>query len=147
MLSFYVFDVIHRKLFKNEVTCSAVIFALAAVCAVALYVLNIFFDSVLLSLLLMAVIVGCMHGINLMLITVVPKRMIRSGKVSTWSGILNSCTYIGASLSMYGFAAMANSKGWNFTILMWGVVAFLGTAVCTLGAFGWKRFKREFSDK
>lgn len=147
MLSFYVFDVIHRKLFKNEVTCSAVIFALAAVCAVALYVLNMFFDSVLLSLLLMAVIVGCMHGINLMLITVVPKRMIRSGKVSTWSGILNSCTYIGASLSMYGFAAMANSKGWNFTILMWGVVAFLGTAVCTLGAFGWKRFKREFSDK
>lgn len=147
MLSFYVFDLVHRKLFRNEVTCSAVIFALAAVCSVALYFVNVSAGSVLLSLILMAVIVGCMHGINLMLITVVPKRMIKSGKVSTWSGILNSCTYVGASLSMYGFAVLANSKGWSFTILMWGVVSLLGFAVCAVAAVGWRRFKREYADK
>ena len=147
MLSFYVFDLVHRKLFRNEVTCSAVIFALAAVCSVVLYFVNVSAGSVLLSLILMAVIVGCMHGINLMLITVVPKRMIKSGKVSTWSGILNSCTYVGASLSMYGFAVLANSKGWSFTILMWGVVSLLGFAVCAVAAVGWRRFKREYADK
>ena len=95
----------------------------------------------------MALVIGCMHGINLMLITVVPKRMIKSGRVSTWSGILNSCTYVGASLSPYGFAALAESRGWSFTILMWVAVSLLGMAVCMTAFLPWKKFRREFSDK
>ena len=147
VVSFALFDLLHRKLFKNEVFCSAVIFAGAAVCAALLYLLNILSASVAISMLLMAMIVACMHGINLMLITVVPKRFVKSGKVSTYSGILNACTYVGASISIYGFAALAERFGWNFTILTWVIVSVAGLAVCLIATPLWKKFRREYADQ
>ena len=146
IISFAFFDWLHRKVFRNEVFCSAMIFVFSAVCAVALYVCNLLSASVLASALLMALIVACMHGINLMLITVVPKRFIKSGKVSTYSGLLNACTYIGASLSTYGFAVMADHFGWNFTILMWAVVSAAGLTVCLAATPLWKNFRKEYAD-
>ena len=146
MVSFVFFDLIHRKLFQNEVFCAAMIFVLAAVGAGVLYAVNLFGGSVVFSMLLMAVIVACMHGINLMLITVVPKRFVKSGKVATYSGLLNSCTYIGASISTYGFAALAESFGWNFTILTWVMVSLAGVLVCLCAIPLWKRFRREYAD-
>ena len=149
MISFMVFDILHRKLFPNEVFCAAVIFGGSAVCAVLLYFANTLLapflgSSVVLvsSMLLMALIVGAMHGINLMLITVVPKRFVKTGKVSTYSGILNACTYVGAALSSYGFAAIAESFGWNTTILTWIFVSLSGLAVCLGATLLWERFKR-----
>ncbi|MBQ7336537.1 MAG: MFS transporter [Clostridia bacterium] len=146
VISFAAFDLLHRKVFHNEVFCAAVIFAGAALSALVLYLINLVSASVLVSMLLMAVIVSAMHGINLMLITVVPKRFVRSGKVSTYSGILNACTYVGAALSSYGFAALAEQFGWNFTILTWVIVAAAGLAVCLLAASHWKKFKREYAE-
>ena len=148
VISFAVFDFVHRKLFKNEVFCSAMIFVLAAACAGVLYLVKTVFhvESVPVSMLLMAVIVACMHGINLMLITVVPKRFVKSGKVSTYSGLLNACTYVGAALSTYGFAAIADSLGWDFTVLSWVIVSVLGIAVCLIATPMWKKFRREYVD-
>ena len=146
VISFALFDFIHRKLLRNEVFCAAAIFVMSVVCAGSLYVINLFSASVVASMLLMALIVACMHGINLMLITVVPKRFIKSGKVSTYSGLLNACTYIGAALSTYGFAAVAESKGWNVTILLWVFVSIFGAAVCLIATPLWKKFRREYSD-
>ena len=94
----------------------------------------------------MAVIVACMHGINLMLITVVPKRFVKSGKVATYSGLLNACTYVGASISTYGFAALAESFGWNFTILTWVMVSVAGILVCLAAVPLWKKFRKEYAD-
>lgn len=146
VISFAVFDLLHRKVFKNEVFCAAVIFALSAVSAFVLYIVALFTSFAVPAMLLMAIIVASMHGINLMLITVVPKRFVKSGKVSTYSGILNACTYIGAALSSYGFAALAENFGWNFTILMWVFVSLAGLAVCICATPLWKRFRREYSD-
>jgi OPA family glycerol-3-phosphate transporter-like MFS transporter len=98
-------------------------------------------------MLLMAVIVAAMHGINLMLITVVPKRFAKSGKVATYSGILNACTYVGAAISSYGFAALAESFGWSFTILTWVIIAALGAVVCFLTVPLWRRFLCEYVNK
>ena len=122
------------------------IFVLSSVSALILYVINRAGGSALFSMLLMAIIVASMHGINLMLISVVPKRFLKTGKVSTFSGILNACTYVGASLSTYGFAALAERFGWGFTILMWVVVSVAGVAVCFVAAPVWKRFCKEFVD-
>ena len=146
MASFVVFDFVQRRLFQNEVFCAAMIFVLAAVSAAIMYVVNLLGGSVVLSMLLMAVIVACMHGINLMLISVVPKRFLRTGKVATFSGILNACTYVGASRSTYGFAALAERFGWNFTILMWVIVSLLGIVVCLWAAPVWQRFRKSFAD-
>lgn len=145
IISFAVFDFVHRKLFKNEVFCAAMIFAFSAVSAAVLYVVNLFTDLAVVSMLLMAFISAGMHGINLMLITVVPKRFVKSGKVSTFSGILNACTYIGAAASTYGFAVLAENFGWGFTILMWVFVAAVGLAVCLGATPIWKKFRKDYS--
>lgn len=137
-----VFNALHQKLLRNEVFCAAVIFGASTLCAAALLLLS--GRSVALSALLMAVIVACMHGVNLMLITVVPKRFAASGRVATYSGLFNSCTYIGAALSTYAFAALADARGWNFTILMWVAIAALGVAVCLMVVRVWKNFCREY---
>ena len=146
MVSFVFFDFVQRKIFKNEVFCAAMIFVLSALSAAILYLVNLLNGVAFVSMLLLAVIVASMHGINLMLISVVPKRFLKTGKVSTFSGILNACTYVGASLSTYGFAALAERFGWSFTILMWVVVAILGILVCLLAAPAWRRFRRDFAD-
>lgn len=146
MISFYAFDLLHRRLIKNEVLCGSVIFGGSVACAAILYVVNCFLSSAILSVLLVALIIACMHGVNLMLISVLPKRFAKSGKVATFSGLLNSCTYIGAAIATPVFASIAERNGWGVTILSWLAVSVLGLAVC-LGAVPlWRRFKRDYSD-
>ena len=146
VVSFWVFDALHRKLFRNEVFCSAVIFAAAAVSAGLLYLSNILSASVAISMVLMAFIVAFMHGINLMLISVVPKRFLRSGKVATFSGLLNAFTYVGASISTYGFAVLSDRFGWNVTILLWLAVTVVGLLLCLFASPLWRKFCRQYAD-
>jgi len=142
IFSFWVFDLLYRKLIKNEVLCGGAIFGMALISAAALYIVNKFTSSVVASMLLMAVIVGCMHGVNLMLIAIVPKCFAKYGKVSTMSGLLNSCTYIGAAIATSGFAVLAEvSKGWTSTLFVWILICLVGTLVCVIAAPLWKRFK------
>ncbi len=146
ILSFTLFEYLMRCVFKDEILCAASIFVIAVIFASLLSILSTFLESVIISTLLLALIIACMHGINLMLITIVPKRFKKSGKVSTYSGVLNACTYIGASLSNYGFAVLAESKGWGFTTASWIFIALLGAAVCFAAFPTWKKFRREYSD-
>lgn len=146
MISFSLSAFLHNRFFKNEVTCSTVIYIFSTVTAVLLYFANTFLKSALVSALLLSLIVAGMHGINLMLITIVPKRFARSGRVSTFSGILNACTYVGAAISAYGVAALAESFGWEVTILVWAAVALLGIAFTGIVIPVWRKFKQEYAD-
>ena len=142
IFSFWVFDLVYRKLINNEVLCGGVIFGVAMVSAAALYIVNKFTSSVVVSMLLMAVIVGCMHGVNLMLIAIVPKSFAKYGKVSTMSGVLNSCTYIGAAAATSGFAALAEAtNSWTPTLFVWILICLVGTLACVIAAPLWKKFK------
>ena len=147
MLSYSVAAFLHTRFFKNEVTCAAVIFMFSAVVSLSLYFANEYINSALLSAILLSLIVAGMHGINLMLITIVPKRFAKSGKVSTFSGILNACTYVGAAIATYGVAALAESYSWGVTILVWTGVALLGAAACTLILPLWGKFKKEYAEE
>lgn len=144
IISFWVFDFIHRKIFRNEVFCAAVIFMGSAVCAGILYLSNLLSATVAISMVMMAMIVACMHGVNVMLISVVPKRFLKSGRVATFSGILNAFTYVGASISTYGFAILSDLYGWNATILLWTAVSVVGVGVCLGATSLWDKFKKEY---
>lgn len=122
----------------NEVKTSMLLFG--ASFAAAIFMIPLFSRNVLLCALLMAVITGCMHGINLMLIGNLPAHFTKFGKVSTVSGLLNACTYIGSALSTYGFAALSDSFGWGFTIASWAVIAGAGMIICLALIGKWKRF-------
>ena len=145
MISYSAFSVLQKRFFRNEVTCAATIFAGSAIVCAILFVVNLFAPAAALipSLILMALTVAAMHGINLMLISIVPRRFVVFGKVSTYSGILNASTYIGAALSTYGFAALAETFDWNFTILSWVAISFIGAVVCFFGARIWQRHLDE----
>ena len=140
MISYSAFRALQQRFFRNEVTCASAIFAGSAIVCAILFLVNTFAPEAALvpSLLLMALTVAAMHGINLMLISIVPRRFVPFGKVSTYSGILNASTYVGAALSTYGFAALAETFDWNFTILTWVIIALVGAVVCFFGARIWQ---------
>jgi OPA family glycerol-3-phosphate transporter-like MFS transporter len=141
MISYSAFSALQKRFFKNEVSCAAAIFAGSAIVCALLFVVNTFAPQAALvpSLILMALTVAAMHGINLMLISIVPRRFAVFGRVSTYSGILNASTYVGAAISTYGFAALAEAFDWNFTILTWVIISFVGAVVCFFGARIWQR--------
>ena len=126
---------------RNELKSSFLLSATGLVCAV---LLNIFFSrSVALEVLLIALLAASMHGVNLMLIGQVPAFFARYGKVSTFSGILNACTYIGSALSTYGFAALSDAYGWSFTIIGWSLIALAGTLLTLFFIRPWTKFRNE----
>lgn len=141
VLSFSFVSFINRKFVKNELLCAGIVFGIGAVSAVLLIVIgNVHF---IVSLLLLALLVGSMHGVNLILVCMTPAYFGRYGKVSFVSGLINSSTYVGAAISTYGIALFTESFGWNKTIALWAGVAGLGTLICIGIAHRWTKFKEE----
>ena len=139
ILSFTVISFINRKLIKNEIVCAGAVFGIGAISATLLVLLG--GKSVVLSLVLLALLVGCMHGVNLILVCMVPAHFSRFGKVSFISGLINSSTYIGAAISTYGIAIFTDEFGWTKTIVLWSVVAFTGAFICIILGQKWTKFK------
>lgn len=126
----------YEKFFTNEVFCAAVIFGAAAFFSLVMFFL---FDGYV-AILMMALISACMHSVNLMLISYLPKRFKKYGNISTISGIVNSCTYVGAAISTYGIAFLSGLIGWQYTVSVWCGVALLGVLVCLIASRRWKKF-------
>ena len=128
---------LNKRFFKNILTCAGIMFAIGTVAASVLYFIT--GGSAVGSILAMAVLVGSMHGVNLILICMVPHYYKDSGCVSLVSGLLNSCTYIGSALSTYGVALLTEQIGWVSTIGLWALIALAGALVCILTGPVWKR--------
>ena len=99
--------------------------------------------SIALSALLMAALAGAMHGVNFVLIGMVPRQFRRFGRVGLVSGLLNSCTYLGSALSTYGVALLSLSLGWGGTISIWIGIALSGAVICLLISKKWGAFRRD----
>ena len=123
---------------KSEVFTAALLFGTGMAASAVMLPFYNGFPAV--CILMMTLITGCMHGVNLMLISRVPGHFTGFGKVSTVSGILNAATYIGSSLSTYGFGAVADRAGWRTVILLWTGIALLGAALMLLAKRKWGQF-------
>lgn len=134
-------SLLHRRVFRNPLVCAAAIFGLGAVFGLALTLLPS--SSAVLSVGLCALLTGCMHGVNLILICVLPAHFQKFGRVSLLSGALNACTYVGSALSAYGFAAVSELSGWHAVISAWPILAAAGAVICLLCAAPWKRFLKN----
>ena len=129
---------IYRKFINNEVMLAALVFSLGVI---LLFVLYFTYDlNSILSISLIAIVMGCIHGVNLCLISFVPKRFKKYGNISTISGVINSFTYVGAALSTYGIALLIENAGWEFTILSWLIIALIGTLMVIIPFKPWKKF-------
>ena len=141
VICFHLAERLYRAIPNNPVKCAGIVFFLGTVSAFVLYVLS--GKNAALSVFFSALLTGCMHGVNLLLICMVPPFYKKSGGVATVSGILNSCTYIGSSMSTYGIAVISDKLGWSATILTWIIIAFLGCAVCFACTKLWNKFVFE----
>lgn len=128
---------LYRKVLKNPLLCAGVLFAVGAVSAVGVSLFS--GKAVALSVLSSALLTGCMHGVNLMLICMIPPFFQKYGNVLTASGMLNACTYIGSAISTYGIAVLSETAGWGITVLLWIGIAVAGTVLCFLCTKPWSR--------
>lgn len=134
----FIVGFIYRKYINNEVLLATIIFIIAVLLSIILYTLYDF--NAIISIILIALIIGCVHGINLCLISFVPKRFKKYGNISTISGIINSFTYVGAAISTYIVAIFIENNGWNFTIGSWLIIAIGGLISLIIATKPWKNF-------
>lgn len=137
IITFNVAEKLYRKKLTNPLLCAGVIFAVGTVSAILLYFLSN--AGAVFSVFFSALLTGAMHGVNLILICMIPPFFKKYGNVSTASGVLNSCTYIGSAASSYGIAVLSENMGWHFTIFVWFIIAALGTAICLFAAKPWAK--------
>lgn len=131
-------EILYRRLPSEPPKCAGIIFAASSAAALMLYFCS--GRSAALSVVFSAALTGCMHGVNLILICMIPPYYKKRGGVSTISGVLNSCTYVGSSVSTYGIAVVSEHFGWNTTVLIWFITALAGTIVCFACSGAWNRF-------
>ncbi len=96
-------------------------------------------ESAAVSVIASAVLTGCMHGTNLMLVSMVPHFFEKFDNVSTVSGVVNSCTYMGSDISTYGIAVISENFGWNYSLIIWLGIAVLGTAITFICVKPWRK--------
>lgn len=130
-------SIIYRKKSHNPITCAIMFYALAVISSLVLLLTTE--KNAALSVGLFSILAGSMYGVNMMLICTVPRYFKNSGKVSTVSGVLNACTYVGSAISTYGIAAIAKNSGWTTTLFILFILAVLGALLTIASAFPWKR--------
>lgn len=100
------------------------------VCTVALFLLTHNFGrSSVLSITLFTTAAAALLAVNTMIVTLIPVRLKQLGRTSSLTGILNSATYIGSTLSVYGGGLLIETAGWHNTLLAWCLISGFGVFV------------------
>lgn len=143
ILSIMLATALHKlPLFNNEASGTLVFFLIAAGVSLPISLLMTL-DAAwarIICLVLCALITAAMHAVNFLYISCMPGRFKRMGRAATASGVCNACTYIGAAISMYGIAAIAESSSWSVTVIVWAVIAAVGALTSLLALPKFKRF-------
>lgn len=120
-----------RATLGDETRAALALFATGLLCAAAL--LSTRGATLFIGLPLFALLSASMHGANLMLVCELPGAFAGGNRVGTISGILNAAVYVGASLSIYGFAAIhARNGGWTAVFAVWVAVLAAGIVLLAL---------------
>ena len=146
IISISAIKVIHKiKIFNNEISGAAILFAASAVICIPLALL-IGIEAVparIAALILTALVCAAMHGVNFLLISCLPGRFSRFGRASTVSGVTNSCVYIGAAAASYGIAVVSEHLGWTVTVISWIAVAVVGVVMAIPAYKRYTKFVNE----
>lgn len=122
---------LHLKWLSNLLLCAFLLFGLSAVSAVLLY---FFYDvTPLLTILLLAILNACTHGVNLMLISYLPAHLADKSRLSTMAGLTNSFAYLGSAIATYAIPLAVKDASWSATLPIWSGVAIVGMLICALG--------------
>jgi len=137
LICYRVTERLHRKVFPNLLVCAGVIFAASTLAAAILCFVP--GAGAVVAIGMLAVIQGCMSGVNLLFISILPTYFKKYGNISTVSGVLNSTTYVGSALSTYGIALISVRFGWSASTLVWLILGATSMALCFFNIPGWKK--------
>ena len=137
ILCFRITQTIYERKLKNPLTCAGVLFAVGV--GMGLLLLLFTGKNAPASVLSLATLNGCMHGVNLLLICILPSWFRDTGRVSLISGLLNACTYLGSALSTYGVAVLTENAGWTTTIVVWLIFSAVGSVLCFAAVPAWRK--------
>lgn len=137
IFSAYVILAIRDRFCRDELKLAGITFVVATA---AIILILCFRFNMLVSVLLLAITSSCAQAINFLLIYFVPVKFKDYGIFSLVIGLVNSCTYIGAAISIYGFALISEGWGWNVSLIIWGILAVLGALCCLTALKRWRRF-------
>ena len=137
ILCFRVTEYIYVNHIRSPLTCAAVVFGVGTLAAAVLMLVT--GRSAVGSIACTAVLTGCMHGVNLILICMLPHYFKSTGRVSLISGVLNACTYVGSAASTYLIPLIMGNGSWTTTVLLWLLTAAAGTVLCAVCIPAWKR--------
>jgi OPA family glycerol-3-phosphate transporter-like MFS transporter len=98
-----------------------------------------------LTLFAFAVIMICMTGVAMMLITFASIHFTRFGLVSFMAGFTNSMVYVGSSISTFGIALVVEKAGWNTLLTLLSILAAASVLFCVLAAPRWAAFTKGSS--
>ncbi len=144
IICYYITSYLYRSKLTNPILCAGTVFTLAVVSSGVLVGLtNLDATNVVVSIILAALITGSMHGVNFILISMIPAYFKKQGNISMMSGILNGAVYLGSALSTYLFPLMAKNGGWGVTILIWFIIALVGTAILFIIIPLWNKFESK----
>ena len=90
-----------------------------------------------------AVLSAASHAINLMLTTRVTIYFKKVGYVATFSGILNSFTYIGAAIATYGIADITERYSWTTIMALFLAVSVVGGIISVIALPRWRKFMKD----
>lgn len=131
---------LNRKVIHNEFLCVATTFGLTIISAVALSVFGN--SSVALAIIIAAVLNASSHATNYIQTCLLPIYFTRYGKVSFISGLLNSCTYMGTAVSIYGIALLTTAMSWSEIALVWAFIAAVGLIITFAFSKMWNKLKK-----
>lgn len=137
-ISYFVTGWMYKKFFRTEVACGIALYGVVLFFTALQYILYDFGAGI--AIVCMTMTTSAIHGVNLMLVSHVPKRFKKYGNISTISGVLNACTYVGSAIFTYGVAVLANSLGWRPTVGIWFIIGICGVACCFMALKAWRKF-------
>ena len=137
MLCLKLSGILYSKALKNPMTCGGVIFGFGVVSAACLYFAT--GRTTVGSVIFSAALTGAMHGVNLILVCMVPGFFRGTGKVAFVSGALNTCTYIGSAASVWLVPIVAGGGDWSATVALWCAIAAVGCALTFIALPGFRR--------
>jgi OPA family glycerol-3-phosphate transporter-like MFS transporter len=137
-ISYFVTGWMYKKFFRTEVACGIALYGIVLLFTALQYLLFDFGAEI--AIVCMTMTTSAIHGVNLMLVSHVPKRFKKYGNISTISGVLNACTYVGSAIFTYGVAVLAQSCGWRSTVGIWFIIGVCGVSCCFVALKSWRKF-------
>lgn len=128
---------LNKKFFDNEAATIGALMGISAVCNFLIFITGS--KIAILSILMIAISTACMWGVNNMLMTFTPFHFAKLGASSIVSGILNGTVFIGSAIFTVFYRNIANSAGWNMTVLVWTLAGVAAAILCFALCGSWKK--------